>query len=74
MYVCTISTLFVVVVVCMYVQESPVCIFYPIVWYIHMVLTAIQGAHNSWRYDLSDHSALLSLFPVLRGYAPGVHK
>ena len=41
MYVCTISTLFVVVVVCMYVQESPVCIFYPIVWYIHMVLTAI---------------------------------
>ena len=41
MYVCTISTLFVVVVVWMYVQESPVCIFYPIVWYIHMVLTAI---------------------------------
>ena len=30
-----------------------------------------QGAHNSWRSDLSTHSALLSLFPVLRGYAPG---
>ena len=42
MYVCTISALFIVVVVCMYVQESPVCIFYPMVWYIHMVLTAIQ--------------------------------
>jgi hypothetical protein len=41
MYVCTISTPFIVVVVCMYVQESPVCIFYPMVWYIHMVLTAI---------------------------------
>ena len=41
MYVCTISTLFVVVVVCMYVQESPVCIFYPMAWYLHMVLTAI---------------------------------
>ena len=43
MYVCSISTLFVVVVVCMYVQESPVCIFYPMVWYIHMVLTTIRG-------------------------------
>ena len=45
MYVCTISTLFIVVVVCMYVQESPVCIFYPMVWYIHMVLTAILPSH-----------------------------
>jgi hypothetical protein len=47
MYVCTISTPFIVVVVCMYVQESPVCIFYPMVWYIHMVLTAILGVRSA---------------------------
>ena len=60
MYVCTISTHFIVLVVCMYVQESPVCIFYPMVWYIHMVLTAILGG---LRDEISGHLTV----GVLRG-------
>ena len=52
MYVCTISTHFIVVVVCMYVQESPVCIFYLMVWHIHMVLTAILCDGDIWTHFL----------------------